>query len=83
MEHVVTVLWKSKQHAKATWVRVKGSERVSHLIVGSVYVHLVSETGNPAEVAADFEMLAKDIEHQSQTSKVLNVWWPCYWRLWQ
>ena len=68
---VDTLVWRGKRHAQATWVRVKGTNRRNHLIIASVYVPPVSDTRSSADVTADFENLAIDIEYWSKKSKVL------------
>ena len=69
--NVDTLVWRGKKYKQATWVRVKGTNRRNNLIIASVYIPPVSDTRSFAEVAADFENLAFDVEHWNNRNKVL------------
>jgi hypothetical protein len=68
---VSTLHWKDMKYQQATWVKVRGPNRLNTLIFGSVYVRPVSDMRGIDDVKSDIANLTADIEHLSKKGKVL------------
>ena len=63
--------WKGKKYHQATWVKVKGPNRLNTLIFGSVYIRPVSNARGIDDVYTDIAHLTADIDYLSKKGKVL------------